>query len=221
MKSEKIEFKHQLSKIYLEIARSVVKQSLQDLYIWYNQSDKSRDTQNKFLDVGYGILSISCVYSYLSIESFCNKQLFEASEYVKIVKPEIDRLRERGEKLETLYGEKFRPYEPKKYFSKLKEKIKDLCKYFKLKPISEQNPKLWENFNQILKDSRHFYVHSKPSPEEFQKYASKIFKEHKPIEYIKTAEAILKYFYQGTKNKIPNWLEENTLFEFKGIKIIK
>lgn len=124
MKSEKIEFKHQLTKIYLEIARSVVKQPLQDIYIWYDKSDKSRNAQNKFLDIGYGILSISCIHSYLSIESFCNWQLFKNSECVNKVKPEISRLRKKGKKLEPLYGENFKPYEYRDYFSKLKKKLK-------------------------------------------------------------------------------------------------
>ncbi len=221
MKSEKIEFRHHLTKIYLEIARSVVKQPLQDLYMWYEQSEKNRDNQNKLLDIGYGILSISCIYSYLSIESFCNWQLFEASKYVSEVKPYIDQLRNQGKKLETLYGEDFKSYEPKNYFCELKEKIRNLCEYFKLKQISERNPILWNNFNQLLKGTRHFYVHPKPFPEEFKKYISEIFKKHKPTTYIGTAEEILRYFYQKRKNKIPNWLQENELFELKGIEIIK
>lgn len=221
MKSEKIKFKHHLTKIYLEIARSVVKQPLQDLYIWYKQSDKNIDDQNRFLDIGYGILSISCIYSYLSIESFCNWQLFKASEYVRNVKPDIDRLRKQGIKLEPLYGEKFEPYRPKKYFSKLKEKVKNLCEYFKLELISKQDPKLWDDFSQLLKDTRNFFVHPKPFPKEFQEYMNKILGEHKPITYIRTVEEILKYFYQNMKGEIPTWLQENTLSEFKGIKLIK
>lgn len=221
MKSEKIEFKHHLTKIYLEIAKSIVSQPLQDLYIWYKQSDKNIDDQNKFLNIGYGILSISCIYSYLSIESFCNRQLFEASDYVSKVKPDIDRLRKQGIKLETLYGENFKPYEHKNYFNKVKVKIKDLCKYFKLKQICEQNPKLWNDFDQLLEDTRIFFVHPKPSPEEFQEYVSKIFNEHKPITYVRTSEEILKYFYQGMKYEIPNWLQKNELFKFKGIEVIK
>ena len=221
MKSEKIEFKHQLSKIYLEIARSIVNQPLQDLCIWYRQSDRNIDDQNKFLNIGYGILSISCIYSYLSIESFCNRQLFEASDYVSKVKPDIDRLRKQGIKLEPLYGEKFEPYRPENYFFELKEKVKNLCEYFKLEPISKQDPKLWDDFNQLLKDTRHFFVHPKPFPKEFQEYMSKILGEHKPITYIRIAEDILKYFYQGMKYEIPNWLQKNELFKFKGIEVIK
>lgn len=225
MKDEKLEFKHHLTKIYLEIARSIVKQPLQDLDIWYKQSDKNIDDQNKFLDIGYGILSISCIYSYLSIESFCNWQLFKASDYVSKVKPDIDRLRNQGRKLETLYGENFEPYEPEDFKkgerSELKEKIKNLCKYFKSKQIHEEDSSLWDDFNQLLKDTRDFFVHPKPFPREFQEYVSEIFNEHKPIIYVRTSEEILKYFYQNRKIKIPSWLQENTLFEFKGIKIIK
>jgi len=214
------EFTYQLSKIYLEIIRSVISQPLQDLYLWYKQSKKDKETQNKFLNTGYSILSISCIYSYLSIESFCNWQLWEASKYVNAVKPDINRLRKQGKNLEPLYGKKFKPYGSQNYFSELKEKIKDLCKYFKLDTISKQNQNLWDDFSQLLTDTRHFFVHPKPFPEEFQKYMKKILGKQLPIIYVKTAEEILKYFYKNTKRKIPTWLQQNELFKFKGIEIL-
>lgn len=80
---------------------------------------------------------------------------------------------------------------------------------------------MWDDFGQLLKDTRDFYVHPNPFPEEFQRHISEIFKKHNPIIYVSISEEILKYFYQEMKHEVPIWLQKNELFKFKGIKIIK
>lgn len=209
-------YQFQIERVYLEIARSIIDKPLKELISLNNDGKIDR---NKVVNIGFGIISISCIYSYAAIEAFCNRHLWGFQDTVKKIESSgagKAGWRYMGHSSESL-GENKLDFNAKE---DLKEKIKKLCVLYKIKTICDSNPELWGKFNQLLKDARHFIIHPKPEPDEFQENINKILSNHNTGEYVNIASEILEYYYTGTQKNPPEWLKKNSLLDFSGINVV-
>ena len=95
----------------------------------------------------------------------------------------------------------------------MKEKIKVLCKEFKIPQIYEKDSKLWQEFLELLEKTRDFLVHPNPEEEIFHKYCKQLVNTEKPfLTFPKVASEVIKHFYNFSKINPPNFLENNELF---------
>jgi len=220
---------YHLVQNYLEVARSILDKPLIDLYKLH---DEKNIELNQAMNVVYALFSMSCIYSCLAIESLCNAQLYKQWEYIQMVKNNIKKLNllspsllvgkrfyreyNRYTKEDFLYTKQFKGRVAKK---DLKNKLNDLCNALKIDKIAHPSSKYWSALEFLLK-RRNFFVHPKPHPEEFNRFAKEIFKKDKPSMYYLVASEIIRYFYNATQTKEPDWLSKNTLFKFSGISEI-
>lgn len=206
---------YHVTQCYLEMARAVYTK-------WCLPTAKefSSDRELKILvgQFSFLIVSLTVIYSYLAIEAWVNYYLYEIWR-----KSRLD------------LGKKYRSF-PQKYrqineFTKLKntklrdlrERIKVLCDSYQIPRIDRSNPKLWRDFNDLLKETRHFIIHPFPDSEKFQECMKMVQEKYGLHKWAKIAEGIISHFLINiNKNKkLPNWLTQNKFFKIEKFELVR
>jgi hypothetical protein len=120
------------------------------------------------------------------------------------------------------YGDEdsFEGYRGHKKFRDLKDRYKTLCKIMSFASPAEKISKVWQEFNDLARVTRHFLVHPSPSPVEFDDLMSKILTDLPLGTYPRIASELIGYLYDQSGMQRPLWLSENTLIAFRGIDIL-
>jgi len=212
--SEAQDFRYNIQQIYLEISRTISSSAFIKLYKKRGEPDRL----NEEASIIFAGTAISITFAYAALEAFCNSHLHSK---FKEISPQ---------KNQSGWQWVFRDSEYKKYFDDdatfeeliekkdLKEKLKALASACNIPSLHEisKNRRLWNQLCQIVEDIRHFIIHPKPYPDTFNKKMTKIMEEYKVGQYFKIVEEVMKYFYEKTKTRPPEWLNRNMLFRFLG-----
>lgn len=200
---------YDIAQIYLEIARAITNSSLVTIH------RKKRDTENASREpnVQFVPAAIAIVFSYASLEAFCNSQLYSKYRVVNDAK---------GSDFSIV----FRDIKYNKYFENeddiksliedenLKTKLKALASVCNIPALHEEKAELWQELCVIIETMRHFIIHPKPYTDDFQKNMDKIMVDYKCSQYSQTVENIVRYFHEKTRTDVPSWVQQNTLFRF-------
>jgi len=206
-------FTFRLTQCYLEVARSAM-----------TSFHHPTLTLKKFLEMlghdpltnaVFSAVSISVLYSYLSIESFVNYQLYRIWERRNDGSPESDRF------LKIIGNvSAYQEIKTHRKVKELGERIKTVCDILGYRKPHEAIPTVWQDFKELIEVSRHFFVHPHPGKEHFQNNVERIFMQTQTKRYVHVAEELLKYLYQSGGKTPPDWLDRNRLLNFKGINIL-
>lgn len=213
MNHNEIKFTYNLTHCYLEVARGILTP------IYHNTIDQKTFLKQygseSIANVVFSVISITVIYSYLAIDSFVNYQLYRKWERRHDGSNISQRL------LNILGDEQdFEAIRLNKKTRELGDRIKTFCEIVGYKKPHEKIPLVWKDSNELVKLSRHFFVHPKPDNTHFQKNAYRIFNETKSGKYVHVAEEIIKFFHDQSMSQPPIWLMRNTLFKFKGIDML-
>lgn len=166
--------------------------------------------------MGFLITSLTIIYSYLAIEAFVNWHLYKIWQ----------RSRDTSGKA---YGPFYQEYGQINEFTKLKDtdlgdlkkRIKVLCDNYEVRHIHKSKPKLWRDFNELLKEARNFTSHPFPDPAKFQEYMKTIQEEHELGKWAKIAEEVISHFFESKNKDLPNWLSRNQFFAIKRFELVR
>jgi hypothetical protein len=98
--------------------------------------------------------------------------------------------------------------------------LKTLCRVWRLPPLHDAEPRLWQDFLNLIQAHRHFLVHPYPEPDLFHDTATAMLLKTGMSKYPKTAAEVIRHFYTHGNNAAPVWLEANRLYEFTGIRAL-
>jgi hypothetical protein len=205
------------TQCFLEMARSIIYSNIR-----HNNEVKEEkiDRNSSFT---FAFASLTTIYSYLAVESFTNYNLYNlwrSSRYNHQQIEEINRLHPELNAKAT-YDDFYQEYGKLDDFvslkntqiGKMKEKLKVLCKEFNFPQIYDKEPKLWQEFLELLENTRDFLVHPNPEEDIFQKYCKQLVNTEKPfITFPEVAAGLIKYFYENSNSNPPSFLEKNELF---------
>ncbi len=206
-----------ITQCYLEMARSLIYANVR-----HNNEVKEEkiDRDSSFT---FSFATLTTIYSYLAVESFTNYHLYELWKDSRYNHQQIEELNKLHPELNAraLYDDFYQEYGKEENFvnlkntqvGKMKEKIKVLCKEFKFPQIYEKEPKLWQEFLELLEKTRDFLVHPNPEEDIIQKYCKQLVNTEKPfITFPEVAAGIIKHFYKSGKVNPPSFLYKNELF---------
>jgi hypothetical protein len=202
-----------LTHSYLEMARASItslghSELTTDEFIQAHGADP---LANAILSVA----SVTVIYSFLAIESFVNYQL------CRLWERRHDGSSESSKFIELLGDHsRFEDLKNNKKVRTLRSRIKTLCEILGYKKPHEVEPHLWEDFNQLLEVSRHFFIHPLPEEEYFQKNVMRIGLQTQLGKYVNIAKSMIAFLYQQSRKKPPDWLEKNTLIRIPTIELI-
>lgn len=215
MNKNKSTITYHMTQCYLEMARAVyTKWSLPTA----KQLSSDRELKTLVGQFSFLIVSLAVIYSYLAIEAWVNYYLREIWQQCRVD-----------------LGKKY-PAFPQKYcqineFAKLKdtelkelkERIKVLCDSYQIPRIDTTNPKLWQDFNGLLKEARNFIIHPFPDPKKFQECMEIVLEKHGLRKWAKIAEGIISHFFINiNKNKkLPSWLTQNEFFKIEKFELVR
>lgn len=210
---EPLRITYEMSHCYLEIARA----SMTTIHQHSGSLDKllSEQGTGPLANAIFSLVSMTVIYSYLTIESFVNYQLFRLWERRHDGSTEGNRfLAELGN------PDKFEGLKNHKKVGDLPKRLKTLCDLLGYRKPHEVIPQIWQKFHDLLKDSRHFLVHPYPEKEFVQQNLSRIMTKTKAGEYVEVAEKILSFLYQQGGKQPPAWVSANILLQFKGVDLL-
>ena len=177
---------YNVTQCYLEMARAVYTKWRLPIAREFSSDRQLKSLVGQF---SFLIVSLTVIYSYLAIEAWVNYWLHEIWQQCRVDS-----------------GKKY-PAFPQKYrqvneFTKLKgtelrdlkERIKVLCDSYQVARIDRSNPKLWQDFNDLLEEARHFLIHPFPDPKKFQDCMEMIQQKRGLRKWTKIAEGIISHF---------------------------
>ena len=173
-----------VSKSYLDLARSVI-----ETQIGAKEGESIEDAI-------FGLMSCTYVYSYSALLSFCSGQL-----YLLWEQPDSE-LRKKHSQCASFEELMAGP------LKSIKAALKELIALKGLEPLHEEEPKLWQNLNEIIKHYRDFFLH--PNPELFEEYVGKVGNEQWQLAST-TVSGILAYVFKNTSGSVPRWVSESGL----------
>lgn len=213
LSTEGSRFTLSLTHSYLEMARASItslghSELTTDEFIQAHGADP---LANAILSVA----SVTVIYSFLAIESFVNYQL------CRLWERRHDGSSGSSKFIEILGDHsRFEDLKNNKKVRTLRSRIKTLCEILGYKKPHEVEPHLWEDFNQLLEVSRHFFIHPLPEGEYFQKNVMRIGLQTQLGKYVNIAKSMIAFLYQQSRKKPPDWLEKNTLIRIPTIELI-
>ncbi len=208
----------EVAQSYLETARSI-----------YNiKIEGTNKDINDIANISLALTSISTIYSYMAVESFINRNLYNIWKDCQKAKSIIDENSDIQTNVKYpefckkyLDCDDFKKLKDKKYgLSNLKKRIKEVCKARKIKNIYDVDNGLWADFLHLVERARHFLIHPYPDPKEFAENMDKLLIENELKLYPQIAEKIIKHFYDQLNETPPEWLEQNKLFKFNKMEIL-
>lgn len=125
---------------------------------------------NPLANAIFPVVSISVLYSYLAIESFINYQLYR-------IWARRNDGSEESNRFSAIFGDvaTFETLKTHKKSGKLGERIKSLCGILGYQKPHDAIPNVWQDFKELVENSRHFFVHPHPGKEHFQNHVGRIF----------------------------------------------
>ena len=176
--------------------------------------------------------SVSTLYSYMSIESFINYELYGLWKHSRTSKKSIDEANKMYPKLSAIpiYKDFYDKYGKIDDFTEirntklkeLKERVKILCKEFNYPLIHDVNPKLWADFTGMLENARHFLVHPNPEQEEFHNLSKQLVQDiNLFVNYPEVAANIISHFFTSANKEVPSYLTSNELFIINEMVLLK
>jgi len=204
-------FSYNVPQCYLELARS----AFTSLHSTAKREEILINHPNKMANALFALASTSLIYSYMTIEAFVNAQLYIIWEKRNSGTNEANRFNSEFPKTE-----KFENLKTDKKIRELNERITTLCRLLGYKQIHKEDSKLWQNFNELLDNVRHFLIHPFPDPKKFNRIMETILEQNKAGLYVEIAEQIIKYLYKQAKRDAPDWLQKNKLLKNRGYIIL-
>ncbi len=199
-----------ISQCYLEVARAIFTSFSRP-----NEQDIEQKNLNEALhNAILSITTVTIIYSYMAIEAFVNFQFYK-----------VWNSRHNGTVSSDKFLQKFgdvKKFEDLKNtnISNLGERIKEYCDVKGYIKIHKKDPKLWQDFKELVEDARHFLIHPFPDPTVVQQKFSTILSKTGMGKYVEVAEAILTHFYEEGRIPKPDWLKENKLIRIRGIDFL-
>lgn len=202
-----------LAHSYLEIARAVFKE---------RNEEEDGSVEADFTTL-FGMLSMVILYSYLAVEAFVNYHFYKTYVHSRESQKATDELQKMHPdmKFDAVFKQFYAEYGTtplNELRPELKNKIKSLCNAFEIPQVYDKQPRLWQDYNDILKPGRDFIVHAVPDPTIAQESMQKIL-TIPAGKYVEIAVGIIEYFYDECKRTKPTWLYSNQLFRFQAFRI--
>jgi len=203
--------KYNVTQCYLEIARS----AFTSLHSAESKEDVRKEHPQEMANALFAIASTSVIYSYMAVESFVNYQLYRIWE-------ERNSSTYKGKAFRSEFPDinDFKGLQKQKSVGELKERLKLICRLLGYKQLHDEEPHLWNEFNQLLTDVRHSLIHPLPDPVKFSETMRTIMDQKKAGTYAEIAEKIIKYLYGQAKHKEPDWLQGNKLLRSRGYTLL-
>ena len=216
MTKEELGLQVSLSHSYLEVARAVLLPS--------KAVERDRATQLDF-PILFSLLSVTILYSYLSLESFINYHFVDIYRHSILAHDSIEELRKSkpNQDLAPVYSSFYQKYgnTPLEQLRlELKEKIKEVCNAFGFSQLHDVNPKLWQDFLDILKPARDFLAHPVPDPNIVQERMNQMISDTPSGKYVEITIGIIEHFYEQAHKTKPSWLDRNELLQFEATRLI-
>jgi hypothetical protein len=208
MKNRVHKFSYNVPQCYLELARS----ALTSLHSTKKREDILKNYPNEMANALFALVSTSVIYSYMTIEAFVNAQLYN------IWTKRKNSNSYQGKKFNSEFSniQEFESLKKDKKIRELNERIKTLCRLLEYKQIHNEDPKLWQEFNELIDKARHYLIHPFPDPQKFNETMKTILEQNKAGLYVEVAEKIINYLYSQAKRDAPDWLKENKLLKNRG-----
>jgi hypothetical protein len=167
------------------------------------------------LQAAFASVSISVIYSYLTIESFVNYQLFQCW-------TNRHRDSQAATRFLDLLGDRatFEAYRKDKRVRELSERIKVLYRILGYPPVHASAPTLWMEFLELLETARHFLVHPLPDPLVVDERIGALMMENPAGLYSRVASDLLADMYRQSGARQPMWLKRNGLIQLLGIQVL-
>lgn len=157
-------------------------------------------------DLCYALLASNYLNAYLAVTTFLTEQitscfrsdqefraLFEYSDLEDVLRKEL-----RGD---------------------LSLLLKAASQGLKIEGLSQKKPKLMQRLSEFLKEHRNFFAH--PNPDQFDSIVGQEIatREWGFPQFV--AREVITFFFEETKNRIPDWLDESmTLFRVPKIETL-
>ena len=217
-----------VSQAYLELARS---------YVDATASSKARNVGvSSVLNLEgqatttFAFAALSTIFSYAAIESFVNYGLYLIWKDARHAHEAIDEIQQLDPSHRYIpiydafykkYG-RFFPFRSLKStdLRELTQKIKTICKARNLPSLSQTKTMLWENLLK-LEHTRHELIHPSPEQEKFNELVERLFSTEPYDLYPQTASDTIRFFFESTNTKAPDYLENNRLFRIKAIEFLQ
>jgi hypothetical protein len=211
MNNEIEKFTYNVTQCYLEMARS----AFTSLHSAGSKEELKKEHPQEMANALFAIASTSVIYSYMAVESFVNCQLYRIWE-------ERDSNTDKGRAFRSEFPDVngFKGLQKHKSVGELKERLKLICRLLGYKQLHDEEPQLWNEFNQLFTAVRHSLVHPLPDPVEFNETMRTIMEQKKAGTYVEIAEKIIKYLYGQAKHEVPEWLQGNKLLRSRGYTLL-
>lgn len=191
-------------KAFLEHARSLI-----NVKILAPSDEKVPDDSVLPSGLIFASIAQTYIFSYLSVLAFVTENV---SGIWKEKKSDITNVYPNAQSVEHLFNSDLK---------EVKEALKFLCSFHKIKPIHEAEPILWNDFLQVVKTTRDFFSHPIPDEHKFDKIVGDAFTKHNWQFASSIAVGIISYFYSAKNLEIPNWLKENQDFKIESIRALR
>lgn len=214
MTNEELRLQISISHSYLEVARAVLLPS--------KAVERDRAKQLDYPTL-FSLLSVTILYSYLSLESFINFHFVNTYRHSIIVHDSIEELKKSKPNEELVpefssFYENYGNIPLEKLRLGLKKKITELCNAFGYSQLYDVNPKLWQDFCDVLKPARDFLVHPVPDPDIFQERMSRMMSDTPSGKYVEITIGIIEHFYEQAEKTKPSWLDKNEFLQFEATR---
>lgn len=152
----------------------------------------------------FSLMSCTYVFSFMALQSFCASHLYKFW-----IKDNSD-LREQYPEITNFEGLMAGP------LKEVKKALQELCSQLRIEPLHKAKPQAWRELNELLKRYRDYFVH--PNPESFHEHVEATGN----IEWAfpsRVAAEIMSYFFEATRQPVPDWLTATGL-RSKGFEVI-
>ena len=214
-------------RAYFEMARAISNVLNVEMSKWKKELPDVNGEQ--MANIQFSLVSTIIIQCYMTIEAFTNEGLKKLWDESRKREGEFNKIKNSGvqeaQNAKSLYQDfydKYGYYENFEdlRFTKLKdlgERIKIICKTLEISQIHESDEMTWTFFKRIEKEYRHYLIHIYPENEKFYNLVNDIIRKNELGKYFNTVNNIISHFYIQKDSNPPEWLKDNTLYNFSGI----
>ena len=187
-------------RAYLEMARASLNVAIEKPKTQENEPEPDGSmvlpTPNTYL----AIAAKCYVFSYMAVTAWANRQIgslwHRDDSSIRDQYSDVD-------SLEELL---------RKDLGETKDVIKAVNKAHGIAPLSQEEPRTWNDLCQVLREVRHFFIHPVPDPELFDKIMTEALNERTWDFPTTVAEDTIAYTYKQAGLEIPEWVTQNQEF---------
>ena len=198
---------------YFEMARAIFNVLNVEMKRW--EAEPPDVKKEKMANILFSLISTIIIQCYMTIEAFINEELKELWNESRIL--------ENGKSKYPEFYEKYGRYANSEGLSmntdlsNLGDRINIICKTNNIEPIHKSNNKTWLFFKRMEKVYRHYLIHIYPNNAKFNELINEILLKNELGKYFNTVNNIISHFYIQKDSNPPEWLKDNTLYNFSGI----